>query len=77
MIPVVLLMSFAIGRLWVIPAAAVLWTMLVATAGDCGPSCWAGAALFGAANAAIGVAFHLAIVTAARAIRRGVRAARG
>ena len=57
MIPTILLPALLIGRWWLIPIAALAWSLWI---GDrCGYwTCWVHAALLAAANAAVGVGFH-------------------
>jgi Flp pilus assembly protein protease CpaA len=60
-IPTILLPSVLIGRWWTIPAAAVLWTVLLLATGTIGAADIPLTAGLGAANAAVGVAVHQAL----------------
>ena len=71
MIPTILLPSFVIGRWWTIPIAAVLWTVLLLATGTIGAADIPTAAVFGAANAAVGVAVHQALRALVRLRPRG------
>lgn len=66
MIPSVLVVAVLVGRWWVLPAAAILWTAAVFIGGSCGPSCAPSAALLAGANAAAGVLLHKAVVSLLR-----------
>lgn len=61
MLPVPLIGGALIGRLWVIPLAALAWPATVALLGDCAGSCLLVAAGLGAANATVGVAVRRAV----------------
>jgi hypothetical protein len=60
-IPTILLPSILVGRWWTIPAAAVLWTVLLLATGTIGVVDIPLTAGLGAANAAVGVAVHQAL----------------
>jgi hypothetical protein len=61
-IPTILLPSFIIGRWWVIPAAAVIWAILLLATDTIGAADIPGAAAFAAANATVGVVAHKVII---------------
>jgi hypothetical protein len=75
-IPTILLPSFVIGRWWVIPLAAVAWTVLLLGAGTIGTGGIPGTAALAAANAAVGVVAHQALLAVLRSVRDIVRKVR-
>jgi hypothetical protein len=60
-IPTILLPSFIIGRWWVIPAATVIWAVVLLLTNTIGAADIPGAAGFAAANATVGVVAHKVI----------------
>jgi hypothetical protein len=72
MIPTMLLAGLAFGRWWkvAIPLGGLAWAvLLVATEVGSGPGFFAGAALLGAANVAVGAAVYQAVGFAIRAVK--------
>jgi len=69
-IPTILLPSLAIGRWWVIPAAAVVWAALLLATGVIGLADVPAAGGLAAANAAVGVAVHQVLLSIVRLARR-------
>jgi hypothetical protein len=65
-IPTVLVLSFIAGLViyrrawWLIPVAAIVWTIALSEAGTCTGACSPGAAAFAALNATVGVSVALA-----------------
>lgn len=70
MIPIALLAGLVVGRWWAIPAIGLGWAAVVGAFGECGAGCIPVAAALGAANGAIGVVAHRAILAALTAVRR-------
>ncbi len=60
MIPTVILAGVLLGRWWwLVPILALAWAALILAANNTAdPGLFAGAAAFGAANAAVGFALH-------------------
>lgn len=71
MIPTVLVPAAIVGRWWFVPIAALGWAVLIiSTNSDADVSLFFGAAAFGGANAAVGVAVHKAVILLARTLWR-------
>jgi len=62
-IPTILVAALAVGRWWTIPAAAVLWCVLLLVTGTIGVGDIPVAAGLAAANATVGVAIHQGVRT--------------
>jgi hypothetical protein len=75
-IPTVLLAGLFVGRLWFVPVAAVAWAMLIVGMNDWDAGLFLGAAAFGGANAAVGVAVRYVIERAVDGIEWGWHALR-
>ena len=79
MIPTLLLVGFVAGRWYVVGLAAVVWPLLLALSGTIAASDignLTAAAGFAAANTAVGVAVHKALLALAREAVRAVGAPR-
>ena len=70
MIPTVIAAGLIVGRWWAVPAAAIVWPLLLVFVGDCGWDCLPVAAAFGAGNAAGGVALHQLLALVVRPLLR-------
>lgn len=73
-IPTMILFGLVAGRWWrfALGAAAVVWPVVLVIDGVMGVSVGLlGAALLGAANAAVGVAFHQGLLLLVRRVRTG------
>lgn len=74
MIPTMILFGLVTGRWWrpALVAAAIVWPVLLLVDGVIGISAdLLAAALFGAANAAVGVAVHQVLLWLVRRVREG------
>jgi hypothetical protein len=72
MIPTTFLFGMVIGRIWAIPMAGIVWTLLIAFSDSCDGSCLPSSIALGLANAAVGVAVHKGVAyVISRASRRG------
>jgi hypothetical protein len=67
-IPTALLIGLMIGRTWVVPATALAWTLLVIVTGTMAAADIPIAASLGAANAAVGVLMHRAMLSLVRRV---------
>lgn len=79
MIPTMILLGLVVGYWWkfALPAAAVIWPILLLATGTITPSQIPASALLGLVNAAVGVAVVQSVVfTVRRARRRASRATR-
>lgn len=70
MIPIIFVLGIVIGRWWVVPAAGIVWVILLVAMNHLGLSEVPIAAALAIANAAIGVAGHKVVALSLRYVRK-------
>ena len=76
MIPVALLLGLVVGRLWVLPAAALLWVLVLLPGDACDGWCLVSGGALAAANAFVGIVVHRAGLAGSSFLRRRRRLGR-